>query len=366
MTPPKLLMKPLSLLDCCSCSQAKASLAGKCSTDVNGVCFLPLTSSLSQSSMSLTAVVSKGKDVAVVPVSSFFSAPSTPSYIGAVVVDSLLVIPGNAVHVSGYIQQQKADGTLSLPAPGNGPTVALQFGYGWNASNPNAPVVVPVTLNPTSGSFQAIVPVPTTTTMGTYSLEVMVSDYNPSPASESPVKFIGRGRHLSEAGNSGSHGNGRAMKQLVMPTMGKMGVSHGGFSSGPSFGGASSSSQPVSVSSLTLTVADPRQPTAALTLNLPPLVSNVPSVLRSPVLSPPHLSLSPILISQPSSLSPTHFEGQTWVCSKCLHHGRIISWHKCLFSKHHHHLDDFAGLGGTGECNIPPPSAHAHWSMIRG
>ena len=96
-----------------------------------------------------------------------------PSLCWAYVCNLILITPAH--FSSGYLQQQQADGTLSLPSTTDDLNVYLQFGAGWNASNPYQPVEVPVNLNSASGSFQAIVPVPPTTLMGMYSLQVMVS-----------------------------------------------------------------------------------------------------------------------------------------------------------------------------------------------
>jgi len=51
---------------------------------------------------SMTGVVSQGKDVVVIPDVGYFR-PQTPSSSikGSLVVDSLLVLPGNTVHLSG-------------------------------------------------------------------------------------------------------------------------------------------------------------------------------------------------------------------------------------------------------------------------
>ena len=113
-------------------------------------------------------------------------------------------------------------------------------------------------------------------------MQVSSSMSTPGPSEVNPIKSTGRHR-LQAVASSGDlslprplalGGKERALKQLVMP-----GIMTGksGFVSRPyqPSGGIPS---PVSVASLTLTVADPRQPTAALVLTLPPLVSQLPSV----------------------------------------------------------------------------------------
>ena len=50
---------------------------------------------------SLVGVVSHSTGIAVIPSVGSFSPPSSAAYLGKLVVDSLLALPGNTVHLSG-------------------------------------------------------------------------------------------------------------------------------------------------------------------------------------------------------------------------------------------------------------------------
>ena len=51
---------------------------------------------------SFTGVVSRGSDSVVIPSVGYWSPQTlSSSYLGSLVVDSLLILPGNTVHLSG-------------------------------------------------------------------------------------------------------------------------------------------------------------------------------------------------------------------------------------------------------------------------
>ncbi len=78
--------------------------AGKCTTDDGGVCTMPLVAAdLSASYWPLVGVVALGSDALFIPSAGFFSSHSTPTYVGKLVVDSLLALPGSTVHVTGGV-----------------------------------------------------------------------------------------------------------------------------------------------------------------------------------------------------------------------------------------------------------------------
>ncbi|KAG1668836.1 hypothetical protein FOA52_004931 [Chlamydomonas sp. UWO 241] len=274
-----------------------AVMVGKCTTDANGVCSLPLNATYVPGKGSsdgysvrpmvkggIVGLVSSGTEATVVPNAGYFYPSSRSSFRGTLVADRLLVRPAETLHLTGYLQQQADDGTLVLPK--SPMSVTVQLSQGWDPAHPNEAVVIPAELTASSGSFQLKVPVPAGISMGVYSVSVSVptdskSD-TPGDASIATPK-----RRLLEVGvqkqeqqqQQRSLSPGRrhlhgavTMDPVVLgfaaPDIGASTSSKRASTTSMPYDPQPSGSQEV-IASMTITVADPRPPTAELILTLP-------------------------------------------------------------------------------------------------
>ncbi|KAK9803301.1 hypothetical protein WJX72_010340 [[Myrmecia] bisecta] len=166
-------------------------------TDSNGTVIVSIGPALAANSdlayNGLTAVVQrKGSDrlLVVNNVATSLSAAASDSVKGALVVDRLLAKPGDTLYVQGYVVTQSG-ATLS---PAQQQKAMLDIPDAWtdsgshNPSNPRpAPVQIPVTIDPTYGSFNASIPVPDNASPGQHTILLF---WNTStPAGEQPQEI---------------------------------------------------------------------------------------------------------------------------------------------------------------------------------
>ncbi|KAG1668837.1 hypothetical protein FOA52_004932 [Chlamydomonas sp. UWO 241] len=265
-----------------------AVMVGKCTTGANGVCSLPLNATYVPAKGSsdgysvrpmvnggIVGLVLSGTEATVVPNAGYFYPSSRSSFRGTLVADRLLVRPAETLHLTGYLQQQADDGTLVLPK--SPMSVTVQLSQGWDPAHPNEAVVIPAELTASSGSFQLKVPVPANISMGVYSVSVSVSDGSndkkatlerlgmrrmQAAAEQLPRAMSPGARHLTGAATMGaeiSSSSGVAISSIATPSKGG--------SSMPYYPQPSGSQEVIA--SMTITVADPRPPTAELILTLP-------------------------------------------------------------------------------------------------
>lgn len=254
-------------------------MVGKCTTNGQGVCSVPLNATYvpmkgtgpeydsavrPMVNGQLLGLISHGSQAVLVPNAGSFFPRSRNSFKGTLVADRQLVRPGESLHLAGYLQQQRRDGTLALPEAL--PTVTVQLGHGWDPAHPNEPVPFIVNVTADTGSFHLVVPVSEDITMGVYSVSVMVTEEDGGD-----TKPLGK-RPLLDSDTS--------LPRTMAPGARRLSA---GVASGMAFTGKESMSsddasssqfytQPsgpqLQVDSMTITVADPRPPTAELELQL--------------------------------------------------------------------------------------------------
>jgi hypothetical protein len=174
-----------------------------------------------------------------------------PEYRGTLVLDRRLVRPGEQLKVAAFAARG-ADGALPLPGGGGGGGgggASAAAAFALVSPNPSAargdysapPLRVPVSFDPRLGTAHFEVPLPRNSTPGEYSLTVQAAAAGGGGA----------------GGEGGGGGGGMSAKRVAGPVVGMMPVGPDGGASGPT------------IASTTFTVADPRPPTADLSLNAP-------------------------------------------------------------------------------------------------
>ena len=208
------------------------AIVSQCVTDSNGSCFVSLSSS--QAPFQMSAVVTFQSQALVLPSAGYWSPPQDPSsYIGKLVVDRLLARRGETLFFTAFVQRQDASGTLSLPKDKT--SVQITMSPGWDPRNPNGPSVVATgTLDPSSGTFHASIEVPISVKSGIFAASLNIGTDAIQPSSSSKM-----------AGSAGR-------SYIFTPDMST------DFSSGSA-----------SIDAVQITVADPRPPTADLSLLVP-------------------------------------------------------------------------------------------------
>ncbi|KXZ55787.1 hypothetical protein GPECTOR_2g1337 [Gonium pectorale] len=138
-------------------------LAAKCTTNEDGVC--TASTSASDDNHPLVAFAVAGSRVAVLPSAGYTRAPSPPpSFSGALVADRLVVVPGDSLKVTGFVQQASPSG-LKLPAS----TYAF------------------LELDGSTGTLHAEIPVPVDATPQPYTVMLRVPDSAVSLSASTPA-----------------------------------------------------------------------------------------------------------------------------------------------------------------------------------
>ncbi|KAK9809200.1 hypothetical protein WJX72_011244 [[Myrmecia] bisecta] len=164
-------------------SYSAVRLVANGTTDGNGTVTVSLGQALASApdlaNNGLTAVVqrmgdnAKGRLLVVNNVATSLSASAGDNVKGALVIDRLLAKPGEAVYVQGYILSQSG-ATLS---PAQQQNARLEIPDLWtNSANTYPepdPIQIPVTIDPTYGSFNATVIVPSTASPGLHHIQLV-------------------------------------------------------------------------------------------------------------------------------------------------------------------------------------------------
>jgi hypothetical protein len=213
-------------------------IVGQCTTESTGSCFVPLSAS-SQAAFQMSAVVTYFKQALVLPTAGYWSPPQNPpSYVAKLVVDRLLVRPGETLFATLFLQSQGADGSLSLPASDT--LIQIRMDQGWDPSGKGPVVVANGTLDPTSGTFHTSIPVPTSIRPGVYSASVRIPSSSSGSSSDADPSFVPNFKRGSQQ---------QASSTLTFYP--------------------NSGSRTSSIDSVAITVSDPRPPTADLQLSAP-------------------------------------------------------------------------------------------------
>ncbi|GIL54024.1 hypothetical protein Vafri_9574 [Volvox africanus] len=112
-----------------SWSQANAVYLGKCVTDSTGVC--TLTHSLDNGWQLAAFAVSENNQFAILASAGIAQAPKDPSgFVGTLVSDRLVVVPGDSLKITGFVQQTSLNGLQLPPAS----YAALRISPNWGSA----------------------------------------------------------------------------------------------------------------------------------------------------------------------------------------------------------------------------------------
>eukprot|EP00775_Hariotina_reticulata_P009083 gene9083-9253_t len=231
-----------------------ALLGPSCVTETIGSCAINYTSAIFSNAGgnagSLVALVTaQGQGPLLVPgVPSYNSNTGLGKYVGSVVLDRALVKPGDSLHITAFIQERSG---AELKIPSNLGKVLLQIipSFDPAASSGATTLVVPV--NATYGTSHAVISVPASAPPANYQL------------------------NLYTVGSTGGASNGQPIP-LDVPldafSGGVYPISTSVISDGvvpPKLPAQPAEAPGSFINSTSFTVADPRPPTAALTLKAP-------------------------------------------------------------------------------------------------
>ena len=168
-----------------------------CTTAADGTCSVDLAPLLRGRFGALSALVSApghgllavaGIDTPYVPSdgdggSGGSGGSSGTPWAAELVLDRFLVSPGDALHVTGYVQRR--DGAkLSLPPAAWGANATLVVSPNWNQSASGEPVKIPVKIDPDYGSLHTNVSVPATAQLLQYEVSLEIGGGSPAAATE--------------------------------------------------------------------------------------------------------------------------------------------------------------------------------------
>ncbi|MEW5301344.1 MAG: hypothetical protein WDW36_004208 [Sanguina aurantia] len=105
----------------------------------------------------------------------------TPRFVASLVLDRQLYLPVDALHVTGYVQQVSANGAALFLANPSTTQASLIVTPSWTHNPGVGSQSVPVAIDFNSGSFHAALPVPYGAAPGQYTIQLMVS-YVPASA----------------------------------------------------------------------------------------------------------------------------------------------------------------------------------------
>eukprot|EP00879_Flechtneria_rotunda_P001797 GHRR01001961.1.p1 GENE.GHRR01001961.1~~GHRR01001961.1.p1 ORF type:complete len:2104 (+),score=689.06 GHRR01001961.1:216-6527(+) len=231
-----------------SYGQDFAAQGPSCKTSTDGTCTLDLTANgtASDGSTKSALVTAAGQGPLVIPTLPVSSESGDGSdYLGAIVLDRQIVKPGDSLHITAYIQRRRGS---QLEVAKDLSSVILQISPALGALDLSGTTRINVNVNATFGSAHHIIPIPSNATAASYNLQL----YTPSKLS------------IPDANS----GNGAIPLGLaVIPSLVIGDTADGVVQPKPP---NQVPETPGSyVTNVEFTVADPRPPTAALTLSAP-------------------------------------------------------------------------------------------------
>eukprot|EP00878_Enallax_costatus_P008876 GHUV01009278.1.p1 GENE.GHUV01009278.1~~GHUV01009278.1.p1 ORF type:complete len:812 (+),score=180.05 GHUV01009278.1:182-2617(+) len=166
---------------------SQAAITGpSCTTDATGTCTVDVKQLIAGTYGTLAATVEAAGHgplvVWSVPTPSSYEDESLSySYVGDLLVDRVIVMPADKLHVSGFVQERTLPSNR-LVLPSGLKTVNVTVTPGFKPGS-DAPQVLPVQLNTTYGSFHLVIPVPAEAKAGEYSVSLVAPKYkNPTVA----------------------------------------------------------------------------------------------------------------------------------------------------------------------------------------
>uniref|UniRef100_A0A383WAS0 EGF-like domain-containing protein n=1 Tax=Tetradesmus obliquus TaxID=3088 RepID=A0A383WAS0_TETOB len=173
----------LTLYKCCG----EAPVPGPfCTTGSDGTCSVDIKSMVQGNYGTLSGLVeATGHGTLVI------NSITTPSYyedealqyayVGELVMDRSIVMPGDKLHITGFLQERSGKGDrLALPVGLT--TVNVTVMPSFSGTTDDKPLVIPVKVNASYGSFHAIIDVPAGAKPGAYSLTLVTPKTRPRTA----------------------------------------------------------------------------------------------------------------------------------------------------------------------------------------
>ncbi|KAF6250306.1 hypothetical protein COO60DRAFT_896848 [Scenedesmus sp. NREL 46B-D3] len=173
----------LTLYRCCG----DGPLPGPtCTTGSDGTCSVDIKQVMYNNYGTLSGLVeAAGHGTLVVnslTTPSFYEDESLQyPYVGELVKDRSIVMPADKLHITGFLQERSGKGDrLALPKGLTTVNVTVMPSFSGNAAD--EPLVVPVKVNSSYGSFHVVVDVPAGANPGEYSLNLMAPRTRPGTA----------------------------------------------------------------------------------------------------------------------------------------------------------------------------------------
>ncbi|KAF5837388.1 hypothetical protein DUNSADRAFT_4436 [Dunaliella salina] len=263
--------------------QVAPRLAGTCMTNKDGWCRMALEgedASGNNIGRPVAVIVGPQGDILYFQKIGWLGKDTVQPYKATLVLDRLMVRPGDTLHLQGLVQKHGVEGKLEMPSR---QTATLLVSPSWDQTA-NEPVNVGSDLSAEHGTLHARIVVPPNATPGKYSIQLLLDD----PSKSSMSAAGGEDTFVEQSLGDGGSGvaelpqRTRALKQAQplsnskharrLASVQEAKIPGRGavvYPKSPSRGDRELREGRVSVAVATITVADPGPPTADLTLEAP-------------------------------------------------------------------------------------------------